>query len=143
MRKVHQQIGNTVKTFLESIENGSTKTAFKKVNRNTVIGLHRSSDLWRHPIETIPGIELCVTIQYCQTGIVTVGITRNKTMYCSINTGGYDTKTTKEYINAAVHRFISGDTNGHNIRLTISNGYAPFNIVENFIWVPTQIAATL
>lgn len=48
MRKVHQQIGNTVKTFLESIENGSTKTDFKKVNRNTVIGLQRSSDLWRH-----------------------------------------------------------------------------------------------
>ena len=102
MRKVHQKIGNTVKTFLESIENGSTKTDFKKVNRNTVIGLHRSSDLWRHPIETIPGIELCVTIQYCQTGIVTVGITRNKTMYCYINTGGYTTKTTKEYINAAL-----------------------------------------
>ena len=102
MRKIHQQIGNTVKTFLKSIENGSTKTDFKKVNRNTVIGSHRSSDLWRHPIETIPGIELCVTIQYCQTGIVTVGITGNKTMYCYINTGGYTTKTTKEYINAAL-----------------------------------------
>ena len=102
MRKVHQQIGNTVKTFLESIENGSTKTAFKKVNRNTVIELQRSSDLWRHPLETIPGIEWCVTIQYCHTDIVTVGITGNKTMYCYINTGGYTTKTTKEYINAAL-----------------------------------------
>ena len=102
MRKVHQQIGNTVKTFLKSIENGSTKTDFKKVNRNTVIGLHRSSDLWRHPIETIPGIEWCVTIQYCHTDIVTVGITGNKTMYCYIYTGGYTTKTTKEYINAAL-----------------------------------------
>lgn len=102
MREVHKKIGNTVKTFLKSIENGSTKTDFKKVNRNTVIGLHRSSDLWRHPIETIPGIELCVTIQYCHTGIVTVGITRNKTMYCYINTGGYNTRTTKEYINAAL-----------------------------------------
>ena len=102
MRIVHQQIGKTVKTFLKSIENGSTKTDFKKVNRNTVIGSHRSSDLWRHPIETIPGIELCVTIQYCHTDIVTVGITGNKTMYCYINTGGYTTKTTKEYINAAL-----------------------------------------
>lgn len=102
MREVHKKIGNAVKTFLKSIENGSTKTDFKKVNRNTVIGLHRSSDLWRHPIETIPGIELCVTIQYCHTGIVTVGITRNKTMYCYINTGGYNTRTTKEYINAAL-----------------------------------------
>ena len=101
MRKVHQQIGNTVKTFLESIENGSTKTDFKKVNRNTVIGLHRSSDLCRNLIETIPGIEWCVTVQYYHTGIVTVGI-RNKTMYCYINTGGYTTKTTKEYINAAL-----------------------------------------
>ena len=91
MRKVHQQIGNTVKTFLESIENGSTKTDSKKVNRNTVIVLQHSSDLWR-----------CVTVQYCQTDIVTVGITRNKTMYCYINTGGYTTKTTKEYINAAL-----------------------------------------
>ena len=102
MRKVHQKIGNTVKTFLESIENGSTKTAFKKVNRNTVIGLQRSSDLWRNPIETIHGIEWCVTIQYCSTNIVVVGITRNKTMCCYINTGGYTTKTTKEYINAAL-----------------------------------------
>ena len=102
MRKVHQQIGNTVKTFLESIENGSTKTDFKKVNRNTVIGLQRSSDLCRHPIEIIHGIEWCVTVQYCQTGIVTVGITRNKTMYCYIKTGGYTTRTTKEYINAAL-----------------------------------------
>lgn len=102
MRKVHQQIGNTVKTFLESIENGSTKTAFKKVNRNTVIGLQRSNALWRHPIETIHGMEWCVTVRYCQTDIVTVGITRNKTMYCYISTGGYTTKTTKEYINAAL-----------------------------------------
>ena len=113
MRKVHQQIGNTVKTFLESIENGSTKTDFKKVNRNTVIGLQRRGDLRRHqieiirdlyrcPIETIRDIEWCVTIRYCQTDIVTVGITRNKTMYCYINTGGYTTKTTKEYINAAL-----------------------------------------
>ena len=102
MRKVHQQIGNTVKTFLESIENGSTKTAFKKVNRNTVIGLQRSSDLCGHPIEAIHGIEWCVTVQYCYTNIVTVGITRNKTMYCYINTGGYSTRTTKEYINAAL-----------------------------------------
>ena len=102
MRKVHQQIGNTVKTFLESIENGSTKTAFKKVNRNTVIGLQRSSDLCRHPIEAIHGIEWCVTIQYCYTGIVTVGITENKTMYCYINTGGYNTRTTKNYINVAL-----------------------------------------
>ena len=102
MRKVHQKIGNTVKTFLESIENGSTKTDFKKVNRNTVIGLQRSSDLLRHPIETIHGIEWCVTVRYCQTDIVTVGITRNKTMYCYIYTGGYTTKTTKEYINAAL-----------------------------------------
>ena len=102
MRKVHQQIGNTVKTFLESIENGSPKRAFKRVNRNTVIGLQRSSDLCRHPIEAIHGIEWCVTVQYCQTGIVTVGITGNKTMYCYINTGGYTTKTTKEYINAAL-----------------------------------------
>ena len=102
MRKVHQQIGNTVKTFLESIENGSTKTAFKKVNRNTVIGLRRSSDLLRHPIEAIHGIERCVTIRYCLTDIVTVGITRNKTMYCYINTGGYTTITTKNYINAAL-----------------------------------------
>ena len=102
MRKVHQQIGNTIKTFLESIENGSAKTAFKKVNRNTVIGLRRSSDLWKHPIEIIHGIEWCVTIKYCDTYIVTVGITGNKTMYCYINTGGYTTKTTKEYINAAL-----------------------------------------
>ena len=102
MRKVHQKIGNTVKTFLESIENGSTKTDFKKVNRNTVIGLHRSSDLLWHPIETIHGIEWCVTVQYCYTDIVTVGITRDKTMYCYINTGGYTTRTTKEYINAAL-----------------------------------------
>ena len=102
MRKVHQQIGNTVKTFLESIENGSTKTAFKKVNRNTVIGLQRSSDLLRHPIETIHGVEWCVTIQYCHTYIVTVGFTRNKTMNCYIKTGGYTTRTTKEYINAAL-----------------------------------------
>ena len=102
MRKVHQQIGNTVKTFLESIENGSVKTAFKKVNRNTVIGLKRSSYLWSNPIETIHGIEWYVTIKYCHTDIVTVGITRNKTMYCYINTGGYTTKTTKEYINAAL-----------------------------------------
>ena len=102
MRKIHQQIGNTVKTFLESIENGSTKKDFKKVNRNTVIGLRRSSDLLWNPIETIHGIEWCVTIQYCHTDIVTVGITRNKTMYCYINTGGYTTKTTKEYINAAL-----------------------------------------
>ena len=102
MRKVHQKIGNTVKTFLESIENGSTKTDFKKVNRNTVIGLQRSSDLCRHPIEAIHGIEWCVTVQYCQTTIVTVGITRNKTMCCYINTGGYTTRTTKEYINAVL-----------------------------------------
>ena len=114
MRKVHQQIGNTVKTFLESIENGSPKTGSKKVNRNTVIGLHRSNALWRHPIETIPGIEnipiiettpgieWCVIIQYYNTNIVTVGITRNKMMHCYINTGGYTTRTTKEYINAAL-----------------------------------------
>ena len=102
MRKIHQKIGNTVKTFLESIENGSTKTDFKRVNRNTVIGLQRSSDLCRHPIKTIPGIEWFVTIQYYHTEIVTVGITGNKTMYCYINTGGYTTKTTKEYINAAL-----------------------------------------
>ena len=102
MRKVHQQIGNTVKTFLESIENGSTKTVFKKVNRNTVIGLQRSSDLGRQPIATIPGIEWCVTIQYCHTDIVTVGITGNKTMYCYINTGGYTIQTTQEYINVAL-----------------------------------------
>ena len=102
MRKVHQQIGNTVKTFLKSIENGSTKKDFKKVNRNTVIGLRRSSDLLWNPIETIPGIEWCVTIQYCHTDIVTVGITSNKTMYCYIYTGGYTTRTTKEYINAAL-----------------------------------------
>ena len=102
MRKVHQQIGNTVKTFLESIENGSTKTAFKKVNPNTVIGLQRSSDLCRHPIEIIHGIEWCVTVQYWHTVIMTVGITRNKMMYCYINTGGYTTRTTKEYINAAL-----------------------------------------
>ena len=102
MRKVHQKIGNTVKTFLKSIENGSTKPDFKKVNRNTVIGLHRSSDLLWHPIETIHGIEWCVTIKYCHTVIVTVGITRNKTMYCYINTGGYTTRTTQEYINAAL-----------------------------------------
>ena len=102
MRKVHQQIGNTVKTFLESIENDSTKRAFKRVNRNTVIGLQRSSALCRHPIEAIHGIEWCVTVQYCYTGIVTVGITRNKTMYCYINTGGYTTRTTKNYINAAL-----------------------------------------
>ena len=102
MRKVHQQIGNTVKTFLKSIENGSTETAFKKVNRNTVIGLQRSSDLGRHPYEIFYDIEWRVTIRYCQTDIVTVGIARDKTMYCFINTGGYDTKTTKEYINAAL-----------------------------------------
>ena len=104
MREVHKKIGNTVKTFLESIENGSTKTDFKKVNPNTVIGLQRSSDLWGNPIETIPGIKWCVTIQYCSTDIVTVGITGNKTMYCYINTGGYTTKTTKEYINAALSK---------------------------------------
>ena len=115
MRKVHQKIGNTVKTFLESIENGSTKTDFKKVNRNTVIGLQRSSDLCRHPIETIPGIEWCVTIKYCHTEIVTVGITGNKTMYCYINTGGYTTKTTKEYINAALSAL------GFPYRLRIKN----------------------
>ena len=115
MRKVHQQIGNTVKTFLESIENGSTKTAFKKVNRNTVIGLQHSSDLWRHKIETIPSIEWCVTIQYCHTAIVTVGINGNKTMYCYINTGGYSTKTTKEYINAALSAL------GFPYRLRIKN----------------------
>ena len=102
MRKVHQNIGKTVKTFLKSIENGSTKTDFKKVNRNTVIGLLRSSDLCRHPIEAIHGIEWCVAVQYCQTVIVTVGITRNKTMYCYINTGGYTTRTTNEYISAAL-----------------------------------------
>ena len=115
MRKVHQQIGNTVKTFLESIENGSTKTAFKKVNRNTVIGLQHSGDRWYHPIEIIPGIEWCVTIQYCHTAIVTVGITGNKTMYCYINTGGYSTKTTKEYINAALSAL------GFPYRLRIKN----------------------
>ena len=102
MRQIHQKIGNTVKTFLESIENGSVKTDFKKVNRNTVIGLRRSSDLWRPLIETIPGIEWFITIQYYHTEIVTVGITENKTMYCYINTGGYNTRTTKEYINAAL-----------------------------------------
>ena len=102
MRKVHQQIGNTVKTFLESIENGSPKTDSKKVNPNTVIGLQRSSDLWGRPIEIVHSTEWCVTVRYCQTDIVTVGITRNKTMYCYINTGGYTTKTTKEYINAAL-----------------------------------------
>ena len=102
MRKVHQKIDNTVKTFLESIENGSPKTDSKKVNRNTVIRLQRSSNLWRHPIETIPGIEWCVTIQYCQTDIVVVGITRNKTMCCYINTGGYTTRTTNDYINVAL-----------------------------------------
>ena len=102
MRKVHQQIGNTVKTFLESIENGSTETAFKKVNRNIVIGLQRSSDLGRHPFEIFYDIEWRVTVRYCQTDIVTVGISRNKTMYCFINTGGCDTKTMKEYINAAL-----------------------------------------
>ena len=102
MRKVHQQIGNTVKTFLESIENGSAKTDFKKVNRNTVIGLRRSSDLCRHPIEAIHGVEWCITIQNCYTGIVAIGITGNKTMYCYINTGGYTTRTKKDYINAAL-----------------------------------------
>ena len=102
MRKVHQKIGNTIKTFLESIENDSAKTAFKKVNPNTVIGLQRSSDLGRNPIETFHNIEWRVTIRYCETDIVTVGIARNKTMCCLINTGGYDTKTTKEYINAAL-----------------------------------------
>ena len=101
MRKVHQQIGNTVKTFLESIENGSPKTDSKKVNRNTVIVLQRS-DLLRHPSAIVNSTEWCVTVRYCQTDIVTVGITRNKTMYCYINTGGYTTKTTKEYINAAL-----------------------------------------
>ncbi len=115
MRKVHQQIGNTVKTFLESIENGSTQTDFKKVNRNTFIWLQRSSDLWRHPIATIHCIEWCVTIQYYNTDIVTVGITRNKTMYCYINTGGYNTKTTKEYINAALSAL------GFPCRLIIKN----------------------
>ena len=102
MRIIHQKIGNTVKTFLESIENGSTKTAFKKVNQNTVIGLQRSSALCRHPIEIIHGIEWCVTVQYWHTVIATVGITSDKMMYCYINTGGYTTKTTKEYINAAL-----------------------------------------
>ena len=102
MRKIHQQIGNTVKTFLASIENGSTKKDFKKVNRNTVIGLQRSSDLWGRPIEIVHSTEWCVTVRYYQTDIVTVGITRNKTMYCYIYTGGYTTKTTKEYINAAL-----------------------------------------
>ena len=102
MRKIHQQIGNTVKTFLESIENGSPKTDSKKVNRNTVIELQRSSDLWGRPIEIVHSTEWCVTVRYCQTDIVTVGITRNKTMYCYIYTGGYTTKTTKEYINVAL-----------------------------------------
>ena len=102
MRKLHQQIGNTVKTFLKSIENGSTKTDLKKVNRNTVIVLQRSSDLWGRPIEIVHSTEWCVTVRYYQTDIVTVGITRNKTMYCYIYTGGYTTKTTKEYINAAL-----------------------------------------
>ncbi len=102
MRKVHQQIGNTVKTFLESIENGSAKTAAEKVSQNIVIRLQRSSDIGRQPVETFHDIEWRVTIQYRQTDIVTVGLTRNKTMYCSINTGGYDTKTTKEHINAAL-----------------------------------------
>lgn len=102
MRKVHQQIGNTVKTFLESIENGSPKTDSKKVNQNIVIGLQRSSDLWGRPIEIAHSTEWCVTVRYYQTDIVTVGITRNKTMYCYIYTGGYTTKTTKEYINAAL-----------------------------------------
>ena len=115
MRKVHQQIGNTVKTFLESIENGSTKTDFKKVNRNTVIGLQRSSDLWRPLIETIPSIEWFITIQYYHTEIVTVGITGNKMMYCYINTGGYNTRTTKEYINAALSAL------GFPYRLRIKN----------------------
>ena len=102
MRKLHQQIGNTVKTFLKSIENGSTKTDLKKVNRNTVIVLQRSSDLWGRLIEIVHSAEWCVTVRYYQTDIVTVGITRNKTMYCYIYTGGYTTKTTKEYINAAL-----------------------------------------
>ena len=102
MHKVHQQIGNTVKTFLELIENGSTKTDFERVNRNTVIRLQRSSAIGRLPVETTHDIEWRVTIRYCLTDIVTVGLTRNKTMYCYINTGGYDTKTTKEYINAAL-----------------------------------------
>ena len=129
MRKVHQQIGNTVKTFLKSIENGSTKTDFKKVNRNTVIGLHRSSDLRRHPIEAIHGIEWCVTIQYCYTGIVTVGITENKTMYCYINTGGYNTRTTKEYINAALSAL------GFPYRLRIKN-YTMQLLVDDGVVVP-------
>ena len=102
MRKIHQQIGNTVKTFLESIENGSPKTDSKRVNPNTVIGLQRSSDLWGRPIEIVHSTEWCVTVRYCQTDIVTVGITRNKTMYCYIYTGGYTTRTTKEYINIAL-----------------------------------------
>ena len=102
MRKVHQQIGNTVKTFLKSIENGSTETVFKKVNRNTVIGLQHSSKLFREPIGTIRDTEMCVTIKYCQTYIVAVYITRDKKMHCYINTGGYSTRTTKEYINAAL-----------------------------------------
>ena len=102
MRKIHQQIGNTVKTFLESIENGSPKTDSKKVNPNIVIGLQRSSDLWGRSIEIVHSTEWCITVRYYQTDIVTVGITRNKTMYCYIYTGGYTTKTTKEYINAAL-----------------------------------------
>ena len=102
MRKVHQKIGNTVKTFLESIENGSAKTAFKKINPNTVIGLQRSSDLGMNPTEAFYDIEWRVTVRYCETDIVTVGIGRNKTMCCRINTGGCDSKTTKEYINAAL-----------------------------------------
>ena len=102
MRKVHQQFGNTVKTFLESIENGSPKTDSKKVNPNIVIGLQRSSDLWGRSIEIVHSTEWCVTVRYYQTDIVTVGITRNKTMCCYIYTGGYTTKTTKEYINAAL-----------------------------------------
>lgn len=102
MRKVHQKIGQQIKSFLQEIENGNAKTDSKRINRNTIIWLGTSSNLYGHPIELVHNVKRVVRVRYCYTDIVTVGIDKNGIMYCYINNGGYDTKTTKEYINAAL-----------------------------------------
>lgn len=103
MRKVHQQIGNTIKDFLKEIANGNSVTVdSKRINRNTTILVGVSSNLYGHPIELVHNVKRVVRVRYCYTDIVTVGIDKNGIMRCYINNGGYHTKTTKEYINAAL-----------------------------------------
>ena len=103
MRKVHQQISSTVKTFLKDIKNGNSVANSKRINRNTIIWLGISSNLYGHPIELVHEVKQVIRVRYCDTDIVTAGIDKNGIMYCYINNGGYHTKTTKEYINAALH----------------------------------------